>query len=205
MNTRSNPCCLSSNTSCSAGSNARASTPARRKPASTALPESSEISRSADLPPRSTATLPSARTRSAANGALTALSPAPSCVLPDNAHLALQHHAELAPDRMLNVRHQRLDVGCGRRSSVDDEVGMFGGNHCAAERAALESTRFDQPRRIVSRRIAKYRSGIGLIERLRSDAPLQQFLDRAPRRFAVTALQSEPSGGEPFFCVRSEG
>jgi hypothetical protein len=56
---------------------------------------------------------------------------------------------------------------------------MLGRDHGAADGVALELAGFDQPRGVVARRIAEYRAGVRLIERLRRDPPLQQIFDLA--------------------------
>src|SRR3954462_9762415 len=212
MNTRANISRCKSMSSRCAGSNGCASTPARRRPSKTAVPDRSEISRSADFPPSSTATLPSLRTRSVSKDAVTPIPSArycrcavpTSCTLSDDAHLALQHHAELLPHPLLNSADQRFDIRRFRVPRVDDEVGMLTRDHRAADDEAFEPARLDQTRSVIARRVAKHRTGVGLVQRLRGDAPLQQFFDRVSRGFAVARCKAEPGGSEPFGWMRRE-
>src|SRR5947207_11922063 len=98
MKTRWKPSRFNSKSSRSAGSKGSALTPRERSASSTARPEMSEISRSAEGPPMRTATLP----RSLAMAGL-----------PDDAYLAHEGDAGARLDRGLHVVHERLDVGGG--------------------------------------------------------------------------------------------
>src|SRR6187455_1862870 len=140
MNTRWKPSRFRSKSSRSAGSKGSACTPRERRASSTARPEMSEISRSAEGPPMRTATLPSrlGMTR-----------------LPDDPHFADQHDARARLDRRLHVVHERLQVGGRCRAGVHDEVGVLRRHLRAADGEALQSARFDEPRRVVAFRIAE--------------------------------------------------
>src|SRR5512132_2286159 len=107
MKTRRKPSRLRSKSSRSAGSKGWASTPLERRASSTARPEMSDISRSADGPPMSTATRPKSLAMDR---------------LPDDAHFANQLDAGLRGHRRLHVVDERLDVGGGRVAEVHDEV-----------------------------------------------------------------------------------
>src|SRR5687768_2050370 len=107
MKTRPNPSRFSSWSSRSAGSKGCASTPFERRASSTARPDMSEISRSAEGPPMSTATRP----KPLAIGALS-----------HDTNLAHEAHARLRGDRRLDVVHHRLDVRRARAAEVHDEI-----------------------------------------------------------------------------------
>src|SRR5438105_10466395 len=163
MKMRWKPWRLRSKSSRSAGSNAAASTRFDLSAASTAFPERSEISRSADGPPMSTATLP--------NCFAMASRSAIAAPLAHDAHLEHQVHAVLREHRRMHVFDDRLDVGGGRVPEVHDEVGVLRRDLRPAHCVALEAARFDQARGVVARRIAEDASRVGLAERLRGDAP----------------------------------
>src|SRR5215470_18082199 len=148
MNTRWKPSCLSSANSRWAGSNGWASTPALRSPSSTARPDISEISRSADLPPSRTATLPNARSVTVV--CLRAIASGP---FPDDADLTLEVHPAALPHRQLHFIDQSFDIRCAGSARIDDKVGVLG-RHCgSANRKSLQAARLDEARRVVTGRI----------------------------------------------------
>src|SRR5689334_13719960 len=176
----------------SAGSKPCASTPARWSASSTARPDMSEISRSAERPPSSTATFPkswafisqrlacgcrSLATPDSPASVLRALPllswPVASSCLTDDANLALEEHAEALVHRALDLGDELLDLQRRGGSGVDDEVGVLGRNHRPAHRDALQPACLDQACGIIASRVAEHRPGVRLLERLAGDAPLQ--------------------------------
>ena len=106
-----------------------------------------------------------------------------SCTLSDDAHFALQHRRRIAPAPLCCTCSISASISAAvARPGVDDEVGMLARDHRAADGEAFQSARLDQTRGVIAGRIAEHRAGVGLVERLRGDAPLQQLLDRARAR-----------------------
>ena len=135
MKQRANASRLSSTSSRSAGSKACASTPCARNAASTPVPDISEISRSAEVPPMSTATLPSASRRRRLNELMTL-----RCPVGQLDHLR-RHVADRArAHRDHHVARPRL-VDDGRRHLADvvdeDRIDLAADAQCAGERAAV--------------------------------------------------------------------
>src|SRR5579859_2129683 len=122
------------------GSKACASTPRSRNAPSTALPDRSDISRSAERPPMSTATFPK----------LLTLMLLPSSFTHD-LHFTLKRHARFTLYGFLNQRNQFFDVASRRRALVDDEIRMHDGNLRRSDTLAFQAAFFDQAGRIVAR------------------------------------------------------
>src|SRR5882724_4659948 len=151
MNTRSKRSSLRSEMSRSFGSKAWASTPRSRNAPSTALPDSSDISLSAERPPMSTATFPKR----------SPLIPSLSFFTHD-LDFTLQHHLRIALYRLLHEYDELLDVVRGRAAFVDDEIGMHSRNLRAAHASALQAACLDKTGCVVAGWIAEYRAGVGL-------------------------------------------
>ena len=66
--------------------------------------------------------------------------------------------------------------GSGGFIGVDDEVGMLGRHLGTTDPFSLQATRLDQARRVITRRVAKHRTGIGQVKRLCSGTALQPNL-----------------------------
>ena len=137
---------------------------ARAAPRARALPDMSEISRSADGPPISTATLPNS-----AHGAIG------GARLPDD----LRHFGRRArtPVSRLRAPSSRtcsisasMSAARRRAARVDDEVRVLLRHARAADRVALEAAGLDQARRVVAGRIAEHAAGVRQSQRLRRDA-----------------------------------
>src|SRR5258706_2193840 len=186
MKTRAKPSRFRSKRSRCAGSNACASTRLPRSAASTALPEMSEISRSAEGPPISTATLPTESLK----------------LFPDNPHFTGELDPGLREHRRAHVVHHRFDVRRRRISQVHDEVGVLRRDLRAADREALQSARLDQPRRVVSRRVAEDAAGVGLVQRLRGHALGKQRADAPHRAVFLAGLEPEESRDETLLGAR---
>ena len=71
-------------------------------------------------------------------------------------------------DGALHVQDQRLDVGGAGGAVVDDEIGVLLGHRRIADAKAFEPRRFDQPRRMLARRVGEHRSAAPLADRLAS-------------------------------------
>ena len=65
----------------------------------------------------------------------------------------------------------------------------------------LETTGFDEPRRIVARRIAEHGTCVRQIERLRRDPLFEQLSDRRARLTAVAGSEVESRADKPLFNV----
>src|SRR5258708_19368895 len=111
---RSNPSLRSAWMGRSKGSKACASTPRFFSALRTALPLKSEISRSLESPPKSTAVLPKSFAEAVRRMALSLSNlipvlPAP-CRFSDDAHFGVECNAALCGDGLLHVQNHRLDV-----------------------------------------------------------------------------------------------
>src|SRR5258708_15173919 len=185
MNAQSKNSSLRSDMSRSFGSNACASIPRSRNAPSTALPDSSEISLSAERPPMSTATFPN----------LLPFIRSLSC-LTNDLHFALQHHVRLAPYRVLHENNQLFYVTRQRSTLVDYEISVHGRYLGTANAPAFEAACLDHAGRVVTGRIAEYRTGVWFCEGLCRDPPRQQFYDLLASLVAVAACKPEPGGNE---------
>src|SRR6185503_13355683 len=183
MKTRRNPSRLSSKSSRSAGSNGCASTPRERSASSTARPEMSEISRSAEGPPMSTATRPKSLAMAR---------------LPHDADLADQSDPGARFDRRLHMVDERLDVVSGRATRVHDEIRVLRRHQRATDGEALEAACFDEPRGVVAHRVAKDAAGVRLVQGLRGHAPREELANTRHRRGRVAFRKREVCGDEPF-------
>src|SRR4030095_12663963 len=131
----------------SRGSNACASTRLRLSAASTAFPDSNEISRSVESPPNSTATRPNALgsvTCCRAVGSYFSRIDSFRSVLADDPDFRIQQHAVHALHRALHVRDQVFDIRCRRVAVVDDEIRVLLRDRGIAEAEAFEPGLFDE-------------------------------------------------------------
>src|SRR5580698_6301997 len=128
------------------GSKACASTPRCFSAESTALPLSSEISRSLESPPSITAVLPKSLADEARRlaASLSKLMPDPprSCRFSDDPHFRVQFNARLGRDRPLHMQDQRFDVRRPRLAMIDDEIGVLLGHRRIADAKALQTGAF---------------------------------------------------------------
>src|SRR5258706_11680649 len=184
MKTRRKPSRLTSKSSLSAGSKGYASTPLERSASRIARPEISEMSRSAEGPPISTATLPKSLAMDA---------------IPDDAHFANEVDAGFRGDRRVHVIDERLDVGRARSTGIHDEVRMLRRHLRAPDRMALQPARLDEARGVVAFGIAKDAARVRLVERLRGDAAREELAHARHRLLLVAWLESEGSFDEPLF------
>src|SRR5258708_32654923 len=188
MKTRAKPSRFRSKRSRSAGSNACASTRLPRSAASTALPDMSEISRSAEGPPISTATLPKESLK----------------LFPDNSHFTDQLDTGLREHGRLDVVHHRLDVLRGGASQVHDEIGVLRRDPRAADREALQPPRLHHPPPVAPPRTPEDAARVALVQRLRGHALGKQRADAPHRRGFLAGLEREEPRDEPFLGVRLE-
>src|SRR5206468_12759802 len=114
-----------------------------------------------------------------------------------HAHLGLEEYARLRVHRRAHHRDQLLDVARPRVTpGIDDEVRVLFRYARAADRASLEPACLDEPRRVITLRIAEYAARIRQLQRLCRDAPLQEGANAFARLFAVACGKVEPRGGE---------
>ena len=73
---------------------------------------------------------------------------------------------------------------------------MLFGDLRSIVRASFQSDRLDQAGGVVVGRIAKHRTGIGQIQRLRCQATFQQLGDPLASGLAVSRRQAQPCRGE---------
>src|SRR5260221_4031447 len=143
MNTRSKFSSLRSDMSRSFGSNACASTARSCNAPSTALPDRSDISLSAERPPMSTATFPNRLP----------LISSPSRFTHDP-HFTFQCHICFSLYCFLHEIDHLFDVTRRRLALVDNEIGMHHRYRCAAYAPAFEAACLNQAGGMVPRRIA---------------------------------------------------
>src|SRR4051812_2789174 len=87
--------------------------------------------------------------------------------VPNKAHLRFETDVEAGRDEVLHLSDELEDVGSASALRRHDEVRVLLRDTGAADRQLLSTGRFDQPRRVVSRRVDEDASAVGLRERLR--------------------------------------
>ena len=75
--------------------------------------------------------------------------------LSNNSYFLNELDAGLSTHRVLHVANQVLNVARACITKIDNEVGVFQRHLRPANGVTLQSTRFDQPRRVIPRRIAE--------------------------------------------------
>src|SRR6185436_17470223 len=118
-------------------------------------------------------------------------SPIAACFT-DYLHFALECDAHLAFHGLLNQDDQFFDIVGKCVALVDDEVGMLERYLRCADTHSLQSTGFDQSSGVIPRRVAEYRSRVGLTQRLAGDAARQEVLDGLTGTRAVAVTKAEP-------------
>src|SRR5258708_855240 len=165
----------------SKGSKACASTPRFFSALRTASPLKSEISRSLESPPKSTAVLPKSLAEAARRMALSLSRLMP--VLPgsrrfsDDAHFGVECNAALCGDGLLHVQNHCLDVGGTRRPMIDDEIGVLLRHRGIADAKSFQARGLDQPRGVIARRVGEHRPATPLADWLRLAPLVEEFLD----------------------------
>ena len=67
-----------------------------------------------------------------------------------------QTNAVRSLDRVLHVFNQAFDIGCGRITGIDNEVRVFRRHLGPAQAVAFQSGCFDEPRRMLARRVTEH-------------------------------------------------
>src|SRR5260370_14807170 len=133
----------------SKGSKACASTPRFCSALRTALPLKSEISRSLESPPKSTAVLPKSCAEAARRMALSLSKLMPvlpgSCRFSDDAHFGVECNAALCGDGLLHVQNHRLDAGGTRSPVIVDEIGVLRRHRVIPAATPFQPLGRDQP------------------------------------------------------------
>ena len=102
-----------------------------------------------------------------------------------------------ALDGVLDVAHQRFEVGGRRLALVHDEVGVLLRHHRAANAVSLEPGPLDQLGGVAPGRVGEHGSATPGADRLARVALLEKFLDR-PRVRIGPRLETEGRREEPF-------
>src|SRR6266576_2946570 len=184
LNTHSNRPSRSTSHVSASRSTGVTSLPRARSAFATCSPERIETSRSADFPPRRTASL----TRSFPTA--------------DHLDLGLQLDAEPALHLGHDSFDQLLDIARRRPTLVDDEVAVQRRHQRRALASALQPRRLDQPARRISRRVLEHAAAVLGLDRLRLAALSGELGHELLRLFPITPRQVDGGGDhQPAFQV----
>src|SRR5258708_35763000 len=141
----------------SKGSKACASTPRFCSALRTALPLKSEISRSLESPPKSTAVLPKSCAEAARRMAQSLSKVMPvlpaACRFSDDAHFGVEFNAMDRGNGFLHVQDQCFDVRAARGPMIDEEICVLLLHRRIAVAKSFQAHRLDQPLCALHRRV----------------------------------------------------